>query len=242
MRTKKAAEPAWWAIRYGSYLDEDTDDSDFPGDQESDGSGSSSDSELAASGDEEVLAKVRAEKEKKVAQLAKARKANESRDAMQARAAKEASEAKKRQARAAEEREAEARAAEEARTAEEEEDRDPDEEEDQDPDEGRAAGENEEKCVCSLHVYMPSIDFAVSSRPEMLLTDEQVTVLHKRLPEFRAASPDARATIIQHAVGELERRWCNNSDFDRELVKTVCAISASGFPSHTFVDGSQIFV
>ena len=50
MHTKKAAEPAWWAIRYGSYLDEDTDDSDFPGDQESDGSGSSSDSELATSG------------------------------------------------------------------------------------------------------------------------------------------------------------------------------------------------
>ena len=204
MHTKKAAEPAWWAICYGSYLDEDTDNSDFPDDQESDGSGSSSDLELAASGDEEVLTKVHAEKEKKVAQLVKACKANESRDAMQAHAAKEASEAKKHQAHAAKEQEAEAHAAEEACAAEEEEDHDPDEEEDQDPDEeedqdpdkGRAAEENEEKCICSLHVYIPSIDFAAYSRPEMLLTDEQVTMLHKQPLEFRAAGPDAWATII----------------------------------------------
>ena len=103
MYTKKAAKPTWWAIHYGSYLDEDTDDSDFPGDQESDGSGSSSDSELAASGDEEVLTKDCAEKEKKVAQLVKARKANESCDTMQAHVAKEASNAKKHQACAAKE-------------------------------------------------------------------------------------------------------------------------------------------
>ena len=93
-----------------------------------------------------------------------------------------------------------------------------------------------------MHAHIPSIDFAVYSRQEVLLTDEQVSTLRRRVAEFRLADSDTRPTIIQDAVSELERSWTHDTDFDRELVETVRASSAAGFSSHTFVDGSQIFL
>ena len=151
MRTKKAAqpEPTRWTICHGALFNEDTEDSDFPSDQESSSSGIS-DLELITSGDYDVLAEGRAEKEKKRAQQAK------SREAMRAHADKEALAAKERQDRAAKEREAraaeeqEARATEEeARAAEEEEARSPEE------------NEELERYVYSLHAHFPSTDFTI---------------------------------------------------------------------------------
>ena len=76
MRTKKAAqpEPTRRTICHGALFNEDTEDSDFPSDQESSSSGVS-DLELITSGDYDVLAEGRAEKEKKIAQQAKSREA-----------------------------------------------------------------------------------------------------------------------------------------------------------------------
>ena len=80
------------------------------------------------------------------------------------------------------------------------------------------------------------------TRHKISLTDEQVTVLLRRVPSFRVADPDTRTTIIQAVVTELERSWSQETGFDRSLVERVQELSAICFPSHTFVDGLQIFI
>ena len=158
MHTKKAAqpEPTRRTICHGALFNEDTEDSDFPSNQESSSSGIS-DLESITSSNYDVLAEVQAEKEKKIAQQAK------SREAMQARADKEALAAKECQDRAAKEREAcaaeeqEARATEEEAHATEEEARAAEEEEAHSPEEN----EELERYVCSLHAHFPSTDFTI---------------------------------------------------------------------------------
>ena len=158
MRTKKAAQPkpTRWTICHGALFNEDTEDSDFPSDQESSSSGIS-DLELITSGDYDVLAEGRAEKEKKIAQQAK------SREAMRARADKEALAAKERQDCAAKEREAHAAEEQEARATEEEARATEEEARAAEEEEARSPEENEEleRYICSLHVHFPSTDFTI---------------------------------------------------------------------------------
>jgi hypothetical protein len=60
MPTNKATNPTSWTICSGGLLGEDSEDSDFPSDQESTDSSSSSDLELIISGDNEVISKAHA--------------------------------------------------------------------------------------------------------------------------------------------------------------------------------------
>ena len=91
-----------------------------------------------------------------------------------------------------------------------------------------------------MHIF-PQLTL-LYTRHEISLTDEQVTALLRQVPSFRVADPDTRTTIIQAAVTELERSWSQETGFDRSLVERVQELSAICFPSHTFVDGSQIFI
>jgi hypothetical protein len=60
MPTNKATNPTLWTIHSGGLLGEDSEDSDFPSDQESTDSSSSSDLESIISGDNEVISKAHA--------------------------------------------------------------------------------------------------------------------------------------------------------------------------------------
>ncbi|KAH9028956.1 hypothetical protein EDB85DRAFT_2147569 [Lactarius pseudohatsudake] len=53
------------------------------------------------------------------------------------------------------------------------------------------------------------------------LTDEQVTMLQKRVAEFRAADKAGRSNIIQDSADRIEGSWGQDTNFDREVVETV---------------------
>jgi hypothetical protein len=105
-----------------------------------------------------------------------------------------------------------------------------------------AAEDDEERCVCSLHTHMPPIEFTAYSRQDASLTDEQVSILQRRVAEFRGADQDTRTTIIQDVVSQLVRSSSHDANFNRELLETVRTLSATGFPSHTFVACPQISI
>ncbi|KAH9012877.1 hypothetical protein EDB84DRAFT_1568967 [Lactarius hengduanensis] len=53
------------------------------------------------------------------------------------------------------------------------------------------------------------------------LTDEQVTMLQKRVAEFRAADKAGRSNIIQDSADRIEGSWGQDTNFDREVVETL---------------------
>jgi hypothetical protein len=98
--------------------------------------------------------------------------------------------------------------------------------EDLDPEDG-AGEDDDERYTCSLPEHINSIESTVLSRQDVLLTDEQVSILQSQVAEFRSANdPNTRSTIIQDVVSQLERSWGHDMDIDRELIQTVHALSA----------------
>ena len=142
MSTNKAAELTLRTIRYG----DDTEDSDFPSDQESDDSGTSTDLESIISGDHELIHIARVEKAAKERKAAEAKKAAEARKATEA---KKAAEARK----AAVERKAQASKKRDAPPALPAAEEDASDDEEPVPEDG-AAENSEERCVCVfIHIY-----------------------------------------------------------------------------------------
>jgi hypothetical protein len=70
----------------------------------------------------------------------------------------------------------------------------------------------------------PSIEVASYSRQEIVLTDEQVSMLRRRIAEFRAADPEGRISITQGCVNQLKRSWGETVKFEREMVTTVSTL------------------
>ncbi|KAF8265600.1 hypothetical protein EI94DRAFT_1702352 [Lactarius quietus] len=66
-----------------------------------------------------------------------------------------------------------------------------------------------------------SDSLAGGERQQISLMDEQVSVLQSRVAEFRAADTENQSTIIKDAVGQLERNWSHDIDFNKQLVETV---------------------
>lgn len=73
-----------------------------------------------------------------------------------------------------------------------------------------------------------------------MLTDEQVSILQKRIAEFRAADSKTRSSIVKSSVDRIERTWGEAVDFDREEVLKVCVRLTKLGPSHIFVARSAV--
>ena len=71
------------------------------------------------------------------------------------------------------------------------------------------------------------------SRQDILLTDEEVSTLKRRLAKFRKASAPNRSCIIQDAVKDLKTTWRHQIAFDQKVVETVPTILTVFFPAHT---------
>jgi hypothetical protein len=106
---------------------------------------------------------------------------------------------------------------------------------------GSAAEEgNRARCAYSSCTQLPFINVTLHSRQDISLTDEWVSILQKRVPEFRVAKALARPAIINDAVNRIERGLAEGANFDRERVLVVCARSVSCFSPHIFVARSPI--
>jgi hypothetical protein len=56
----------------------------------------------------------------------------------------------------------------------------------------------------------------------MVLTEEQLAMLRKRAPEFRAADQEGRSNIVTACVDRIKGTWARSVPFKRDLVETVC--------------------
>jgi hypothetical protein len=57
----------------------------------------------------------------------------------------------------------------------------------------------------------------------MSLTDEQLCVLARRVPEFQTANQEGRSKVITACVEYVKRTWTQSVVFNRDLVDKVCA-------------------
>ncbi|KAF8260222.1 hypothetical protein EI94DRAFT_1706452 [Lactarius quietus] len=83
---------------------------------------------------------------------------------------------------------------------------------------------NDEELVLSDNAANDEEDsdsLAGGERQQISLTDEPVSVLQTRVVKFRAADTETWPTIIKDAVGQLERNWSRDIDFNKQLVETV---------------------
>ncbi|KAN0136928.1 hypothetical protein V8E53_005369 [Lactarius tabidus] len=191
MPTDKAANPTKWTICSGQLLDKDSEDSDFPSDQDPDAWSS----DLSSSSNLSIISG-----NHKEAHEAKAQAAKEACEAMKARAAKEweACAAKEQEACAAEEREAHAAEEQEAHTAQQ-----PSTNNDNPVPEDGAGEEDEERQDVLL------------TDEQVNILQRQVAGFRG------TNNPDTRSTIIQDVVSQFERSWGHDMDFNRELIQTA---------------------
>jgi hypothetical protein len=71
--TNKAARPALWTIHSGGLLNDDSEDSDFPSNQDTDDLGSSSDLDSIVSSDNEIITEGHARAAKKAKEACEAK-------------------------------------------------------------------------------------------------------------------------------------------------------------------------
>ena len=80
-------------------------------------------------------------------------------------------------------------------------------------------------------------------RPEITLTEDQVDMLSKHIPEFRVADQHRRSEIVEERVTWIEERWPGqpNAPFNRKKVQTVCALSIEFILSHFYLACSPVY-
>jgi hypothetical protein len=60
-----------------------------------------------------------------------------------------------------------------------------------------------------------------------MLTAEHISILDKRVAEFRSADLAARKDIIEEVADRIKRGWNEKVEFDRETIEAVSALSAT---------------
>lgn len=79
------------------------------------------------------------------------------------------------------------------------------------------------------------------SRPEIALTEDQVDMLSKHIPEFRVADQHRRSEIIEERVTWIEERQQSNAPFNRKKVQTVSALSIEFIFSHFYLACAPVY-
>jgi hypothetical protein len=74
------------------------------------------------------------------------------------------------------------------------------------------------------------------------LTDEQIRMLERCIPKFRAADPNGREKLIKGAADHVESVWTGDIEFNRDTVISVCELSVKLNCSHIFLAYSPISV
>jgi hypothetical protein len=57
-----------------------------------------------------------------------------------------------------------------------------------------------------------------------MLTDQQYSVIRRRVTEFKSANAAARSKIIEEVADNIERLWQEDMPLDRDTLVTVRAL------------------
>jgi hypothetical protein len=68
------------------------------------------------------------------------------------------------------------------------------------------------------------IELTICSRPDITLTDEQYSILQRRVTEFKNSNAAARSKIVKEAADHIERGWQEDMPPDREALETVSGL------------------
>jgi len=70
------------------------------------------------------------------------------------------------------------------------------------------------------------------SSQELELTDDHMSFLEGLVSKFQAADSDNREKIVKNATKHIKRIWEEDTAFDKNIMKSVCDLSATLDHSH----------